>query len=245
MENASYIAMSRQTALWRQMETVANNMANANTPAYKGEQMMFTDYLVRVKSPDRSMGDKVAFVQDIGLLRDTGEGAMTTTGNSLDFAMSGDGYFVIDTPEGPRYTRNGHFRLDQSGMLVTEDGAAVMQTGNQPIIFAPNESTISVAGDGTISTENGAVGRFRVVRFDNQQQLQKAGASLYDTVAEPLDVPRAQVVQGMLEESNVKPVVEMSKMIAIVRDYQGVQKMLDNEHERQLRAIQVLGQKQA
>lgn len=244
MENASYVALSRQTALWRQLEVVANNMANSNTPAYKGEQTMFVEHLSKSRSADRAMGNKVAFVQDIGLVRDVREGTLVKTDNKLDVAIHGDGFFVIDTAEGQRFTRNGHFRLDEAGMLVTTEGAAVMQTGDTPIILAPNESRIEIARDGTVSSENGVVGKLHIVKFQNEQELRKVGASLYDSPSAPEDVVRPQVHQGMLEESNVEPIVEITKMIDIMRTYQGVQNLIDVEHERQRKAIQVFGQTQ-
>lgn len=241
MENASYIALSHQAALWRQMEIVANNMANVNTPAFKAEQVMFTDYLVR---PPATAGlsnrEPIAFVQDIGVLRDTREGSMTVTDNPLDLAIQGPGYFVVDTPEGPRYTRHGNFHLDSTGMLVTAAGQAVMQAGDLPIIVAPNETRIDVGRDGTVSTENGPIGRLRVVRFDNEQELRKVTDGLYETAAPAQDAPLPDVVQGVIEESNVKPVVEMTNLIAITRSYQAAQQMIDNEHQRAMKAYQVL-----
>lgn len=242
MENASYIALSRQMALMRQLDTVANNMANANTPAYKGEQMMFREYLMKAKSPDKTFGDKVSFVQDVGLLRNTSDGPIAETGNPLDLALEGDGYFVIDTPQGPRYTRNGHFRLDEGGMMVTTEGYAVMQTGDQPVVFAPNESQVTISRDGTIATENGPIGKLKVVKFENDQTLQKAGAGLYETTSEATEMQRPEVLQGMVENSNVQTVQEVTNMIEILRNYEGAQKLLDNEHERQLKAINTLGQ---
>jgi len=240
MENTSYIALSRQNALWRQMEVIANNMANANTPAYKGEQMMFREYLVDTRSSTRATGTKLSFVQDMGLLRDTREGPLTKTDNPLDVAIHGDGYFQIETQAGMRYTRNGHFRLDQSGMLVNSQGFAVMDKNDNPIIFAPNETRIEIAGDGTVSTENGVVASLKVVRFANQQNLRKAGDSLYETTDQPEVVERPQVVQGMMEESNVQPVVEITKMTELLRQYQAAQQMIEKEHERTMKAIETL-----
>lgn len=240
MQNTSYIALSRQAALWRQLDVVANNMANTNTPGYKGQEMMFREYLVPTRSTERALGGKLSFVQDVSVLRDTREGPLTKTDNPLDFALHGDGYFEIETEAGMRYARNGHFRLDQTGMLVNSQGFAVMDERDQPIIFAPNETRIEVASDGTISTENGRVTKLKVVKFANDQELRNAGDSLYDTTQTAETVERPVIVQGMMEESNVQPVVEMTKMTQILRDYEGVQKMLDNEHERQLKAISTL-----
>lgn len=240
MENTSYIALSRQSALWRQLDVIANNMANANTPAYKGEQMMFREFLMDTRSSNRATGTKLSYVQDMGVLRDTREGPLTKTDNPLDVGLHGDGYFQIESEAGMRYTRNGHFRMDEGGMLVNSQGYAVMDTSDNPIIFAPNETRIEIAGDGTVSTENGVVAHLKVVRFANEQNLRKAGDALYETSEEPETVQRPQVVQGMMEDSNVQPVVEITKMTELLRQYQAAQQMIDKEHERQLKAIEAL-----
>ena len=240
MQNTSYIGLSRQAALWRQLEVVANNMANANTPAFKGEQMMFREYLVPTRSSERAMGSKLSFVQDVGVLRDVREGPLTKTDNPLDIAIHGDGYFQIETEGGMRYGRNGHFRLDQTGMLVNSQGFAVMNDSNQPVIFAPNETRIEIGEDGSITTENGRVAKLKVVKFANDQELRSAGDGLFETTQDPEAIERPNVVQGMMEESNVQPVVEMTHMTTIMREYEAVQKMLDSEHDRQLKAISLL-----
>jgi len=245
MENTSYVALSRQSALWRQMEIVANNMANVNTPAYKAEDIMFTDYLVKTKSDTSSFGRKVSYTRDTGTARDTREGAMASTLAPLDLALHDAGYFVIDTPGGQRYTRDGHFQLDETGMLVNAAGYPVMQQNDRPLILAPNESQVSVAGDGTVSTENGVIGKIRVVTFANEQTLKKVGASTFLSDDEPTEVTRPQIVQGMLEQSNVQPVIEITRMMSILRNYEGVQKMIESENERQLKAIGILSQAKA
>jgi flagellar basal-body rod protein FlgF len=242
MENTSYVALSRQTALWRQLETVANNMANANTPAYKGEHMMFRDYLVKTPTPGKAGGEKVAFVQDIGTVRDLNQGQLTATDNVLDVAVEGDGYFVVDTPDGLRYTRNGHFRLDDAGMIVTSQGYPLMQTGDQPIIVAPNESEIRIGKNGAVSSENGAIGTLRIVTFDNQFNLKATGNGLYNTTDAATDMTDAVVRQGYVEESNVQPIVEMTKMIDIMRNYEAAQNLLDGENKSQIKAYEVLSQ---
>ncbi|MEW5728447.1 MAG: flagellar basal-body rod protein FlgF [Pseudomonadota bacterium] len=240
MENTSYIALSRQNALWRQLEVVANNMANANTPAYKGEQMMFREYLVDTRSSERATGAKLSFVQDFGVLRDTREGPLSKTDNPFDFAIHGEGWFQIETEAGMRFSRNGHFRLDEGGMLVNTNGFAVMDVNDNPIILAPNETQVNVAPDGTVSTENGVIGRMKVVRFASEQEMRKAGDGLYETTQDPETINRPQIMQGMMEESNVQPVVEVTRMTQILHQYQAMQKMIDSEHERAMKAMDVL-----
>lgn len=241
METTSYVALSRQAALWRQMDVVANNLANMNTPAFKTENMMFRDYVLKSRAADRPFGDKTAFVQDVSVFRNMSDGALSQTGNPLDIAVKGEGYMVVDTPQGARYTRNGHLRLDESGQIVTAEGYPILSNSDQPFFLAPNEQSVTIAADGTVSTENGQVGKIRVVRFENEQELKKVAGGLFQTEAEAQDVERPQVVQGMIEESNVQPVVEMTKMIQVQRSYESVQRMIENEHDRVRKAIDVLG----
>jgi flagellar basal-body rod protein FlgF len=245
MDNTSYVALSRESALWRQMAVTANNMANANTPGFKAEQMMFTSYLAKTKSDASPFGRKVSFAQDLGVLHDTREGPLTQTGDSLDIAIHGPGYYTVDTPAGPRYTRDGHFQLDSSGMVVTSSGYPLMQQNGNPIVVAPGESTITVAGDGTVSTENGQIGQLSVVNFANEQQLQPLGDGTYQTSQTPTPLAHANVVQGMLEQSNVQPISEMTGMLNILRNYEGVMNMIQSEHDRQMKAIDTLSGAQA
>jgi flagellar basal-body rod protein FlgF len=244
MENTSYVALSRQAGLWRQLEVVANNLANANTPAFKGEQVMFTDYMVKTKSDTTPFGRQISFARDVGTVRDTREGSETKTDAPLDVAIHGDGYFTLDTPSGPRYTRAGHFRLDENGMVVTSAGYPVMQQNDTPIILAPNESQVNIAGDGTVSTENGMIGKLKVVTFDNDQEMRAVGDGTYQSNATANVADNANVSQGMLEDSNVQPVLEMTHMLTIMRNYESIQNLIQNEHDRQLKAIPVLSQSQ-
>jgi len=240
MENAGYIALSRQSALWRQMDQIANNMANVNTPGFKGEQMLFTDYVAAVRTDRSLFKDKIAYTEDFGTVRDLTEGAMQTTGNPLDVAIKGEGYFTVEDENGDRfYTRSGHFKLNADGQLVTTSGALLISDTDAPIVLAPNETEVTIARDGTVSTENGQIGRLRLVEFDDQRQLKKVGDGLYDAgeqTANPLTTPH--LVQGMLEGSNVNPITEITRMINVQRAYERAQKMIDTEHERVSNAIE-------
>lgn len=237
MENPGYIALSRQMTLRRQMDVIANNMANLNTPAYKGQSMLFVEYLETSKS-----GEKMSFVQDVALVRSLTEGQMTTTENPLDLAIAGDGYFEIDTPVGARYTRNGVFQLNARGELVTSSGQQVLGDAGNPISLPPNTRDVTVTRDGTISTEQGLVGRLRLVRFENEQALVKLADGLYDAEGQDtLPAEDAEVMQGMVEGSNVQGILELTKMIETVRQYSSAGRMVNDEHERQRRAIQSLG----
>lgn len=239
MENAGYIALSRQTALWRQMDQIANNMANLNTAGYKGEHELFTDYVAQVRTDRSLFKDKIAFTQDFGMVRDLSEGALETTGNSLDVAITGDGYFEVETDGGQRlYTRGGHFKINADGQLATTAGELVLNDNQQPIFIAPNETEITFSRDGTVSTENGPIGRLRLVGFADQRAIKKVAGGLFDAGEQtPQPVAAPHLVQGMLEASNVNPMTEMTRMISVQRAYEHAQKMIETEHDRQRSAI--------
>jgi len=237
MENAGYIALSRQMTLRREMDVIANNMANLNTPAYRGQSMLFVEYLDTSES-----GEKMSFVQDVALVRNLSEGQLTTTENPLDLAISGDAYFEIDTPVGPRYTRNGVFQLNAEGEIVTTSGERVLGEGGNAIILPPNSSDVTITRDGTISTDQGPAGRLRLVRFEDEQALVKQANGLYDADGQDaVPADDAEVLQGMVEGSNVQGIIELTKMIETVRHYASTGRMVNDEHERQRRAIQSLG----
>jgi flagellar basal-body rod protein FlgF len=236
MENAGYIALSRQMTLRREMDVIANNMANLNTPAFKNQSMLFVEFLETSDS-----GEKTSFVQDIALVRNLTEGQMTATQNPLDLAISGEGYFAVETPVGPRYTRNGVFQLNADGELVTSSGQRVLGEGGGPIALPPNSANVEITRDGTVSTEQGPAGRLRLVRFEDEQAMVKLADGLYDADGQdPLTVEDAEVVQGMIEGSNVQGIIELTKMIETVRHYSATGKMVNDEHERLRRAIQSL-----
>jgi flagellar basal-body rod protein FlgF len=231
MTNALSIALSAQTALRRQMDVVANNVANSSTPAFKGERMVFQQWLL--KEPGQK---PVSFVHDWGTARDVRQGPLTRTGNTLDIAVEGEGYFAIQTPEGVRYTRNGRFQL-ADGQLVTAAGHPVLDPGNAPIAIPPNANDIVVSQDGTISTEAGAIGRVGVVRFEKESALLPAADGTYVTDAPAREAENVKVLQGMVEESNVQPIVEITRMMEVSHRYNAAKEMADGEHERIKTAI--------
>lgn len=237
MENSIYVALSRQMALQRQLEVTSNNIANMNTTGYKNQRMLFTEFLEKP-----GMHEKISFVQDRAVVRDLSVGGMTQTGNPMDLALTGHGYFTVDTAAGPRYTRSGNFKMNDQRQMVDGGGLPVLADNGQPITLPAGTSDVKVSGDGTVSTELGPVGKLNIVTFKREQMMTEVGAGLYVTDEEPQAAPAdTKVAQGLLEGSNVKPVVEMTQMIEIQRNYMSAQKVIENENDRIRNMITKLG----
>jgi flagellar basal-body rod protein FlgF len=249
VENALLLGLSRQATLERHLSVVANNLANVNTNGYKGDQTLFEEFLSsgahedNFKVPDR----RVSYVQDRGIFHDLTQGALQKTSNPLDVAISGSGYFAVQTAGGERYTRDGNLQVNNVGQIVTASGDAVLGTSG-PIVLQPTDHDITISQDGTITVLEGASrtdsirGKLRVVSFTDAQQLLKQGNNLYSVPnggAAQQDT-KSIVQQGYVEKSNINSVVEMSRMIEINRTYTNIANMLAAEHDLHKSAIEKL-----
>ena len=239
MENSIYTGLSLQIALQAKMDLIANNIANLNTPGYKGQNMVFTEYIAKTDNGEKPK-DNLSMVLDFGHYQNTQAGPIQATGNPLDVALQGPGWFGVQTPEGTMYTRAGNFQINNNGELVTGTGLLVAGEGGGTITIPPDAREVKISNDGTIATDQGQIGRIGVFEFTNEQDLEAAGNGLYKA---PANDPGAaaqntQVLQGMLEGSNVQPVLEMTRMIDTLRSYQNTQRMLQNEHDRERTMIQ-------
>jgi flagellar basal-body rod protein FlgF len=242
MENPSYISLSLMSGLRRQLDVIANNMANVSTPGFQGERVSFRSHLSdRARTPGIEGGGKTAFVGEATTWRDTRAGNVERTGNPLDVAIVGPGYFAVETEDGVRYTRAGGFRPDADGRLVTGSGAVVQGEGGAPITIPQGETSIEIDARGTLVGRNGPIGKLRVVAFEDEQALRKVGENLLETDAEPVAVDgKTRIAQDMIEGSNVQAVLEVTQMIDVMRRYQSTSRILEQEHERARRAIDKL-----
>ena len=251
MENTLLVGLSRQSALRRELDIVANNIANMNTTGYKADGAVFSEYLMPTASaddfavPDR----RLSFVQDRATWHDMSQGAVQQTGNALDVSIDGNAFLVVQTPRGERYTRNGALQINATGELVTSAGHQVLGD-NGPILFNVTDRDIVINPDGSIRVREGRNansdaqrGRLRLASFANPQALTKDGSS---TFAAPAGMqPQApavgvRVVQGTIEKSNVRPVIEMTRMIELSRAYAEVSNILQQHGEMRRSAIQQL-----
>ncbi|OYW30534.1 MAG: flagellar basal-body rod protein FlgF [Caulobacter sp. 12-67-6] len=242
MDNALYIGLSRQMTLRRELDIVANNIANANTTGFKTEDLMVRTEAAR---PARTMGgtNPVKFVLDDGVVRNFTQGAMTKTGGDFDLAIEGQGFFKVQTAAGERYTRDGRFTTSPEGTLVTQTGNPVLDEGGGEILIDPAQGPVTVGKDGIVSQGPLALGKIGVVRPDDLSTLSKDGDNLYRNTANAnlQPAPDAVVHQGMLESSNVQSVVQITKLIEVQRAYESMAKMMDNTAELTRSAVERLG----
>jgi flagellar basal-body rod protein FlgF len=241
MDNALLVGLSQQLAAYRSMDVIANNLANLSTPAFKRESVKFEELVQQVRPSEGQSGPQsVSFVQDTGVVRDLSEGRLERTGAPYDLAINGKGYFVVQTDAGERYTRNGHLSLNGDGQLVTDSGDPIQGDGG-PIVVTVDDGDVHIAADGTISGKQGQMGKLKVVDFANPRALKKQGDSLYSTAQSPTTVADTRIMQGTLETSNVEPVIEISRMIEIMRAYQATATLAQSQNDLKRQAIEKLG----
>jgi flagellar basal-body rod protein FlgF len=241
MDLNSSIAASRLVAQQRAMDIAANNLANTNTPGFKQERVQFSDWLSRQSGIDVPRGGTtVAFTQDRAAWRDLQPGALSHTGNTYDMALATDGYFTVSTPRGTRLTRDGRFGPMPDGTLADSSGNAVLDAGGQPIRIPTDAVRVAIAGDGTVSGDAGPIGKVGVVTPNDPAQLQAEGATLLNAPTGTKPAVAPGIVQGSLEESNVQPVLALTRMMNDAREFQFVSQYVQEESDRQQGAIDKL-----
>ena len=241
MENAQLVSLSRQIALQRQMDVVANNMANINTTGFKAEDLLFEQYKMPTAADNDFAGDQsVLYTEDWATVHNMANGAMDQTGNPLDVALMGDGFMTVSTPNGDRYTRSGSLSINAQGTLVDLSGNPVMSTSGQ-VQFDSADTDITVSKDGTISTSQGTKGKLAIVEFPNPQvQLTREGNNLWSgSGGQP--PKNTSVIQGSIERSNVSPVNEMAQMIRVQRAYEQLADLMSRQDDLRTSAVQKLG----
>lgn len=241
MDLASNIATSRLVAQQRVMDVIAGNLANANTPGYKAERVQFSDWLSRQSGGTTPRGgNPIAFTQDRATWREQQAGTVTHTGNPLDLALTGSGYFTVSTANGPRLTRDGRFGLMPSGTIADAAGNPVLDTNGRPIQLAPTDTQITIAGDGTVSSANGQIGKIGVVQPVDPMLLSAEGGTLFRSDSPTAPVASPAIEEGAVEESNVQPITEVTRMIDGQRTFEFMAQFVQAESDRQQNAIEKL-----
>jgi flagellar basal-body rod protein FlgF len=243
MDNALYVGLSRQMTLRRQMDIVANNIANADTTGFKLESLI-EKADPQTKASNIGSNLPVQFVSSDTVARDFTQGGLHRTDTVTDVAIEGNAFFTVNTAAGPRYTRDGHFRTDDTGKLVTQAGDPVADDGGGEISVDPQKGLLTIASDGTISQGAERVGKLGVVNFANPAVLEKAGDNLFKNTSNQQPAAAADTVkirQGMLEGSNVQPIVEITRMIEVNRAYEQITKMMDATADLSKTAVERMG----
>ena len=232
MGNAVYTTLTRQSGLMREMQVLANNIANATTTGFRQEGLIFSEYVKQIEAgPSLSMAS--ASARHTSMM----QGGLTQTGGPLDLAIEGEGFFLIDTPQGQRLTRSGHFSASAEGELVTADGHRVLDVGGAPIFLPPDASDLAFAADGTLSAGGIPLTQIGVMRPVDPMSLTREGGVLFktDTGLEPAE--NSVIFQGFLEASNVDPIGQIARMIQVQRAYEMGQSLAQSEDERIRSAI--------
>ncbi|MEJ0010241.1 MAG: flagellar basal-body rod protein FlgF [Alphaproteobacteria bacterium] len=221
MDASIYIATSLQANLFRDMDVTANNIANLNTAGYQAEKLSFNQYL------EEDGETKDAYANEPSSYRDLTPGAMQYTNNSLDFAISGNAYFQVQTPLGVRYTRAGGFQLNEQGSIVTTDGYPVLGADGSEITVPEGTKEVVVNGIGQVGADGQTIGQIGLMSFRNEQGLQRLGNSLYTSSEAPEPSESARVVQGAIESSNVNGVTELVRVMNLTRAVTNSSKFID------------------
>jgi flagellar basal-body rod protein FlgF len=221
MDAAMYKALSGAVVQMRRLEVTAQDLANINTSGYKGQRLSFSEVLANRLPLDERPGGLVAVA---GQRTNLGQGVIQGTGNPTNLALEGDGFFVVKTIRGERYTRNGAFTLKADGTLVTLQGDALLGESG-PIQITGTK--MEVAGDGTVTSNDGELGKLRIVRFADPRRAVKEGANLF--VSDPANVQPVtdpRVLQGSLEQSNMSPIDGMIALITLNRQFEASQRAM-------------------
>lgn len=237
MENADYTTLTRQSGLLREMRVIANNIANAATSGFRQEGVIFSEYVTAVDGASSlSMGQADARTTSFA------QGTLTQTGGQFDFAIEGDGFFLVETPAGVRLTRAGSFTPNAAGDLVTPDGYRVLDAGGAPVFIPPGASDISVSADGTISTGGDPVGQLGLVQPLDAQSLIREDGVMFRTDAGFEPSEQGRILQRFVENSNVNPILQLTRMIEVQRSYELGASFLEAEDERVRQALRTISQ---
>ncbi len=233
MDNGIYINLSRQSGLMKELDVIANNIANSNTTGYKREGAVFTEFVNAARNGLNSGGPRESL--SMGRLgahvSHFESGELRRTGGTLDVAIDGEGFFQIESPRGERLSRAGHFMTDNEGTLINADGFAVLDDAGGRLQIPQDVNLLAIGGDGTISADGVEVGRLGIVTA-LPQNLVRDGDNLWEANNGTVPVETARLIQGFLENSNVEPVAEIARMIEVQRHYDAGQKLMEIENDR-------------
>ncbi|WP_226779880.1 flagellar hook-basal body complex protein [Oceaniglobus trochenteri] len=237
MDNSVYTTLTRQSGLMREMQMVANNIANLSTTGFRKEGVIFSEFVDRLDGDGPSLSMAAAH----GRLTDQAQGVLSQTGGRFDFGIEGPGYFLIETPEGQALTRAGSFTPSAEGELVTPDGFRLLDGGGAPVFVPGDARAITLAADGTLSADGRPLAQIGLWQAASPQDMTRRDGVMFNLSAPPEPVIEGTILQGFLEGSNVSPVSEIARMIQVQRAYEMGQGFLDKEDQRIRNVLSTLG----
>lgn len=238
MDTISYVALTRQTGLMNEMQVVANNLANMSTTGYRAEGVVFAEMVQRLPAE----GGSVAMTATRGGYTEGVQGRLVRTGGTFDIGIQGDGFFQIETPSGNRLSRGGSFTPDQNNELVTMDGYPVLDAGGARVFIPPDARNVTIASDGTVDVNGLAVAQIGLFNVADPDLLNRTDGVMFVPDEALLPVENPVMMQGFLEQSNVDPIAEITRMIEVQRAFELGQKLLDKDDERIRNVLRTLGQ---
>ncbi len=234
------LGLQTQRVLQRRMDIAAGNLANVSTNGFKADNLMLVEVADSEAHADVDPKD-IRFVRDVSVMRDMSQGPISMTGNPFDVALEGAGFFMVEGPNGPLYTRDGAFSITGEGRVVTSDGHAVLSQGGAPVVFDPQGDSPSIGRDGSIRVGGVEAGRLGVASFNAPAAMDKVGDNLWSPAGQQPGAFEGIVVQGALEGSNVRPVIELTRLIQISRAYESASRIVGGADDLRKSAIERLG----
>ena len=237
MAGSGYVTLTRHVGLMREMHTIANNIANLSTTGYRREGVLFSEYVKSTDGPDGSVSMAAARGRNL----DLSQGSISSTGSPFDMAIQGDGFFLVDTPQGERLTRAGNFTTNENGDLVTPDGHLLLDSGGSTIFVPPDSLSFSISADGTVSADGEPISQVGLYKPVSSHDLVHESGVLFRVNGEIEPLEDVSILQGHLENANVDPVLEIARMIEVQRAYEQGQSFLEKEGDRISSLIKTLG----
>lgn len=238
MDSTGYVALNRQAGLLKELDTVAQNIANSSTTGYRREGVVFSEFVVATGRSSESLSIGHANGRSVDLT----QGALQQTNGMFDFAIEGEGFFLVATPEGDRLTRAGTFTPSPDGILVAPDGAALLDAGGAPVQVPAGVAAITLGADGTLAADGAPIAQIGLWEPGDPNGLTRSAGTRFETGGQPVAIENGRILQGFIEKSNVDPISELSRMIEVQRAYELGSTFLDREDERMRSTIRVMGQ---
>ena len=237
MDTTGYVALTRQSGLLKELQAVANNIANISTTGFRREGIVFAEEVQALNTE----GGSVAMTSARVRFTDRSAGSLTQTSGMFDLAISGPGFFMLETPGGERLTRAGSFSVNGEGDLASMTGHRVLDSGGSPIFISPDAGRVGIAKDGTVSIAGRPTAQIGIFEVENPGALMRQDGVMFSSESEAVPAESSTILQGFIEGSNVDAVSEMAHLIEVQRAYELGQKLLDGEDERIRSSIRTLG----